>query len=75
MLEQIRKFYWAKPFVPFRIHLADGRNLTVSHPEFMAFGPTGGTSAVYQADGAFHTINAKLVTDVATQAENTASKG
>jgi len=74
MLEQIRTLYWAKPFVPFVIHLADGRSLSVTHPEFMAFGPSGATISVYQSDGACDTVHTKLITDVVNQTGNTASK-
>ena len=74
MIEQIRKLYWAKPFAPFTLRMADGQALTVTHPEFMALGPNGRTIAVYQPDGAFHTINLSLVTDVVVNAEGAVSK-
>ena len=75
MIEQIRKLYWAKPFIPFTIHLADGRALAVSHPESMALGPNGRSIAVYQADGAFHTVIVSLITDVAESPKSARAKG
>ena len=41
-LEAIRKVYLSQPFKPFVIHVADGRKLSVPHPEFMARHPTDG---------------------------------
>lgn len=35
------------PFVPFRLNLADGRSLTVHHPEFLMLSPNGRTAAIY----------------------------
>ena len=32
---EIRQFAQATPFVPFRLHLADGRKLDVPHPDFI----------------------------------------
>jgi hypothetical protein len=64
MIEQIRHLYWQKPFKPFTIHLADGRSLSVTHPEFMAFSPIGQGISVFQADGAAHYVYLTLVTDV-----------
>jgi hypothetical protein len=35
--ETIRDFLNAAPFVPFTVHLADGRAFTIDHPDFTAF--------------------------------------
>ena len=69
MLERIRELYWAKPFQPFTIYLADGRSVAVSHPELMAIGPAGRTISVYQLDNSLSTINLSLVTDVNLKSE------
>ncbi|MBI1830436.1 MAG: hypothetical protein HYR84_03185 [Planctomycetes bacterium] len=74
MIERIRELYWAKPFVPFAIHTTDGRSVSVSHPEFMALGPDGGTVSVYEANGPLHTINVAMVTDVALSPAAAGSK-
>lgn len=34
-VEQFRELWRTQPFQPFTIHLADGRNLRVEHPEFL----------------------------------------
>ena len=69
MIDQIRERYWAKSFIPFTIHLSDGRAFTVSHPESMAQGPDGRTIAVYLPDGVCHFINVALVTDVSVSSK------
>ena len=74
MIERIRGLYWAKPFKPFTIHLADGRSLTVTHPEFMAFSPTERYIFVFEANGASHSVNLSLVTDVVAHAEAAEAK-
>lgn len=35
MLEEIRDLIRKVPFTPFRVHLADGRNLEVPHADFV----------------------------------------
>lgn len=37
----IREAVHAAPFRPFRLHLADGRVLTIPHPEFIWITPQG----------------------------------
>jgi hypothetical protein len=74
MIERIRNLYWAKPFKPFTIHLADGRSLAVTHPEFMALSPSEKNITVYQADSAAHTVNLALVTDVVLYPETVEAK-
>lgn len=61
-VEQIRKMYQAKPFHPFEIHLADGRSLPVTSPEFLAFTPPGRTIGVGLADGTIEIVDLLLVT-------------
>ena len=57
---RIREFYRAIPFQPFDIHLADGRTVTVDHPELMAIYPSGRTIAVF-VDDRFEVIDLLLV--------------
>jgi hypothetical protein len=63
-IEQIRAVIQHKPFQPFVIHLADGRQLTVSSPEFIMAIPTGRTIVVGQPDGLYHIVDLLLVTDL-----------
>jgi hypothetical protein len=56
-IEQLRVLHQARPFRPFDLHLADGRSLTVEHPEFLSQSPTGRTIAVGHFDGAIEIID------------------
>lgn len=40
-IEQVKELHDARPFRPFRLHLADGRRYDVNHPEFLAFSRSG----------------------------------
>jgi hypothetical protein len=63
-IDKIRKFYDAQPFQPFVIHMADGRQVPVHHPDFMAAAPSGRTVTVYQPDDTLNVIDLLLVTDL-----------
>ena len=63
-IEQVRNAYNTRPFPPFILHLADGRNLPVRHPESMAFSPGGRTIAAYQPDDTSQIVDLLLVTDL-----------
>jgi len=65
-LEQLRAAYEAKPFQPFIIHLADGRQIPVPSREFIQAFPNGRTLAVFHNDAA-HVIDLLLVTDLETR--------
>ena len=40
-ISTIREAKFAQPFRPFRLHLVDGRNFLVRHPEFLLLVPAG----------------------------------
>ena len=63
-IEQLREAYSAEPFIPFVMHLADGRGITVHHREFMATAPSARTVVVFQTDGSMNIIDLLLVTDL-----------
>jgi len=46
-IEKFRELTHAQPFVPFTIHLADGRNIPVAHTDFVALSPTGRIACVF----------------------------
>ena len=60
-IEELRKIHLARPFVPFDIHLADGRTLRVEHPEFLSQSPPGRTIAVGLPDGSHEIVDLLLV--------------
>jgi hypothetical protein len=63
-VEQLREIWKADPFRPFIIHLADGRNISVNHRDFLMSSPSGRTIIVYQPDDSFNVIDLLLVTDL-----------
>ena len=63
-IEQLRTVLRAAPFRPFTIHLADGRQIPVPHPDFVAQSPTGRTVIVYQEDDTFSIVDLLLVTEL-----------
>jgi hypothetical protein len=63
-IEQLRAAYQAKPFQPFIIHLADGRQVPVKSPEFILTVPSGRTIVVCQPDDTLNIIDLLLVTDL-----------
>ncbi len=62
-VEQIRKACDAQPFVPFLLHVADGREIPVRSREFMGWVP-GRTVTVHQPDGRRNVIDLLLITDL-----------
>ena len=63
-IEKVHEVYNARPFQPFVLHLADGRNLIVHHPENLAFSPSGRTIHDYLPDDTSHFVDLLLVTDL-----------
>jgi hypothetical protein len=63
-LEEFRTVLKAEPFTPFTMHLADGRQLPVKHPDFVAIAPSGRAAIVYQPDNSFNVVDLLLVTDL-----------
>jgi len=72
-IEQIRNFYHARPFRPFVIHLADGREVPVLHQEFIMAVPSGRTLFVCQPDDTVNIIDLLLVTDLELKPTNNGS--
>lgn len=63
-LEDYRRAVRAEPFRPFVLHLADGREIEVRHPEMTAFAPAGRVITVFQPDGRWNLVDILLITDL-----------
>jgi len=63
-IEQLRQMSAARPFRPFRLHLADGRSLDVDHPEFLMQSRSGRTVVVSKPDDTFEIVDLLLVTSL-----------
>jgi hypothetical protein len=59
--EEIREAQRAQPFVPFTMHLADGRQFTVIHPDFLWVSKAGRFAIVEDLDGNSEHIDPLLV--------------
>ena len=62
--ERFRELVNAEPFEKFAIHLADGREVTVHHPEYVALSGSGRTAVVFQPEDRMNIIDLLLVTDL-----------
>ena len=67
-VDTLREHYRERPFQPFRIHMSDGRQVRVDHPELMMLTP-GGTAIVYERDGKYHWLAIDLITGVELSGE------
>lgn len=73
--EKLRDVLHATPFRPFVIHLADGRQCRVRHPDFLAISPTGRTVIVYHDNDAHSILDLLLVTELAIEASPSPKDG
>ena len=67
---EIRKLFKATPFLPFRVHMANGKSVDVPHPDFMHLSPTGRRLIVDRPDDTFEIIDVLLVTSLETLSQN-----
>ena len=73
-IEQLRTVHRARPFQPFTLHLADGRQLDVPHSEFLSHSPTGRTVIVFESDESFSIVDLLLVTRIQVHKGNGSQK-
>lgn len=64
--EKLRQVSRARPFKPFTIHLADGRDLKVIHPELVIFTRDSRTGVVVTAEDNIEIFDVPLVTGVSS---------
>lgn len=63
-IEQLRRVVHAEPFEPFAVYWADGRELRVRHPDFIALSPAGRTCTLYHDDDAAEFIDILRITSL-----------
>jgi hypothetical protein len=64
-IDELRRVHKAEPFQPFTLHLADGREFHVPHPEFLYMPPAvSRTVVVSTGDGLFEIVDLLLVTSI-----------
>ncbi len=68
--DKLKEVIRAQPFHPFVLHLADGRRMSVSHPESISLSTSGRTAHVFGADESSHFIDVLLVTELEVKAKS-----
>jgi hypothetical protein len=74
IFEDFQTAQHAVPFIPYNIHLPDGRKLKVVHPDFVAISPIGRSAVVFDPDGRYHYIDFRLVSDLSFDPRTPAEK-
>ena len=62
--QEFRSVFDALPFRPFKVYLADGREVAIRHQDYALLSPTGRTLIVYQDDDSFQVLDLMLATGV-----------
>jgi hypothetical protein len=63
-IEKLREIHRSQPFRPFTMHLADGGQLTVTHPESLAYSPSGRTVIVVRPDESSAWVDLLLISRI-----------
>ncbi len=63
-VDVLRRVHRARPFRPFRLHLVDGREVSVTHPENLIVTSDGRSVAVYVPREGTEIIDVPLLTAV-----------
>jgi hypothetical protein len=63
-IAELRNLCAAQPFRPFVIHLADGRQVPVQHPEVVSATAGGQSITVHQPDDTMDIVDLITVTDL-----------
>jgi hypothetical protein len=64
-LEYLRGVQRKQPFVPFSIHITEGRSFPVPHPDIISLHPTGRLVFVHEEKGGSHVLDRMLMTEIA----------
>jgi len=68
-IETLDRAHKARPFRPFSFRLADGRELPVPHPEYLAFNGRGRTAVVTDQAKGFEVVDLLLVVSLSFEGE------
>jgi len=63
-IDDLRSIHQARPFHPFTIRVADGREYFVVHPEFLAYAPPSRTLSVVTPKGFHDIIDLMMITSI-----------
>jgi hypothetical protein len=68
--EQFRAAIRSQPFRPFTIHMDDGRQLKVNHPDFAVQSPSGRTVIVFGSDENYSVLDLLLMSELEVHSGN-----
>ena len=60
-IERLQLVHQTRPFKPFTLHMADGKSIRVTHPEALAYTPSGRTIFLVKPDDSVHHIDLLMV--------------
>lgn len=63
-IDELHSIHKARPFCPFTIRVADGREYHVVHPEFLAYAPPARTISVVTPKGFHDIIDLMMITSI-----------
>jgi hypothetical protein len=61
VIESIREFNRAAPFVPYELHMNGGETYVVPHPDFISISPRGTFVVIIDQQDRPHHLNALLI--------------
>ena len=70
-LEEIRQVKNQRPFLPFLVRTADGRELRVSHPDAIAWKESSPRIVICSSPGGWEIIDVGLIVSLAIQEPST----
>jgi hypothetical protein len=73
-IEQLREAHQAQPFVPFSLHMADGKELDVPHREFLSHSESGRTVIVHGQGEKWNGVDLLLVARLEVSSARAASR-
>ena len=60
-IERLQLVHQTRPFKPFTLHMADGKSIRVTHPETLAYTPSGRMIFLVKPDDSVHHIDLLMV--------------
>lgn len=74
MINDIRELLTARPFLPFAVHTADGREYRVPTPEHAHVSPRGGRISVWADDDTTYILPALLISGLKVESNGRRKK-
>ena len=63
-IDRLKEIHQCRPFRPFTMQLADGGTIRITHPESIAYSPTGRTAVVVFPDESTQWVDLLLVSRI-----------